>query len=145
MPKYLPVGLTQYVLNIFPRSPRRTTSLKTTFRLLSNGWRWSRSPVISRYGGEVASSRCYTRHTGRDSPNLPGSGKWTSTSPAPHLALLGRNPGPAPPNQPPLPPNADRGGTARVLPKQWGTFSSAGLRLCFPRRLAPSIPRHGTS
>ena len=48
----------------------------------SNGWRWSRSLVISRYGGEVASSRCYTIRIGRDSPNPPGSGKWTFTSPA---------------------------------------------------------------
>ena len=63
----------------------------------------------------------------------------------PHLALLGRNPGPAPPNQPPLPPNADRGGTARALPKQRGTFPSAGLRLCSTRRFFPSSPRHGAS
>ena len=61
---------------------------------------------------------------------------------SPHLALLGRNPGPAPPNQPPVPPNADRGGTPRALPQQRGTFPSAGLRLCSPRRLAPSLPRH---
>ena len=36
MPKYLPAGLTQYCSIIFPRSPLRTTSLKTTFRLPSN-------------------------------------------------------------------------------------------------------------
>ena len=36
MPKYVPAGLTQYVLNNFRRSPLRTTSLKTTFRLPSN-------------------------------------------------------------------------------------------------------------
>ena len=34
---------------------------------------------MSRYGGEAASSRCYTRRIGRDSPNLPGSGKWAGT------------------------------------------------------------------
>ena len=31
----------------------------------------------------MASSRCYTRRNRRDSPNLPRSGKGTSTSPAP--------------------------------------------------------------
>ena len=62
-----------------------------------------------------------------------------------HRALLSRSPGPAPPNQPPLPPNADRGGKARALPQHRGTFPSAGLRLCSPRRLAPSLPRHRTS
>ena len=36
MTKYLPAGLTQYVLNIFPRRPRRTTSFRTTFRPPSN-------------------------------------------------------------------------------------------------------------
>ena len=77
---------------MFPKSSRCTTSLETTFRLTSNGWRWSRSPVISRYGGEVASSRCYTSRIGRDSPNLPGSGKWTSTSPAPTSCVFGPEP-----------------------------------------------------
>ena len=144
-PKYLPAGLTQYVLNIFPRSPYHTTSLKTTFRPPSNGWKWSRSSAISRSGDEVASSRCYTRRIGPDSLNLPGSGKWTSTPPVPTLTLLGRHAGPASPNQPPLPPNGDRGGTARALPQQRGAFPSAGLRLCSPRRMAPSLPRHGTS
>ena len=33
MPKYLPVGLTQYVLNIYSKKSLRTTSLKTTFLL----------------------------------------------------------------------------------------------------------------
>ena len=36
MPKYLPAGLTQYVLNNFPRSPLRITSLKTVFRHTPN-------------------------------------------------------------------------------------------------------------
>ena len=61
MPKYLPTGLTQYVFNKLSKTPRRTTSLKTTFRLPSNGWRWSRSLVISLYGGKVASSRCLNK------------------------------------------------------------------------------------
>ena len=74
-----------------------------------------------------------------------GAGNEPPPLPLPHLALLGRNPGPAPPNQPPLPPNADQVGTARPLPQQRGTFSSVELRLCSPRRLAPSLPRHSTS
>ena len=41
-----------------------------------------------------------------------GAGNGPPPLPLPHLALRGRNPGPAPPNQPPLPSNADRGGTA---------------------------------
>ena len=53
--------------------------------------------------------------------------------PLPHLVLLGRKPRQEPPNQPPLLPNADRGGKARALPQQCGTFPSAGLRLCSPR------------
>ena len=36
VPKYLPAGLTQYVLNNFPRSPLRITSLKTVFRHTPN-------------------------------------------------------------------------------------------------------------
>ena len=59
------------------------------FRPSSNGWKWSRSPAISRSGGEVASPRCYTRRTGLNSLNLPGSGKWTSTSPAPTVCVIG--------------------------------------------------------
>ena len=74
-PSATPAGLRQNVLNNFRRSFRRTTSLKMTFRLPSNGRRWSRSPLTSRYRGEVAPSRCYTRCIGQDSPNLPGSGK----------------------------------------------------------------------
>ena len=93
----------------------------------------------------MASSRCHTRCIGRDSPNLLGAGNGPPSLPLPHLALLSRNPGPAPPNQPPLPPSVDRGGTARALPQQRGTFPGAGLRLCSPRRLAPSLPRHSTS
>ena len=79
MPKYLPAGLMQYVLNNFPRSPFRTTSLETTFRFPSIDERWRRSPNTSRSGDEVASSRCYTRRIGWDSPNYLWNGKWTST------------------------------------------------------------------
>ena len=37
----------------------------------------------------MASSRCYTRRIRRDSLNLPGSGKWTSTSPTPTCCAIG--------------------------------------------------------
>ena len=89
MPKYLPAGLTQYVLNNVSKKPLRATSLKTMFRPPSNGSKWSRSPAISRSGDDVASLRCYTRRIGRDSLKLPGSGKWTSTSPAPTFYVIG--------------------------------------------------------
>ena len=74
-----------------------------------------------------------------------GAGNGPTRPPLPYLALLGRNPGPAPPNQPPLPPNADRGGTARALPQERRTYPSAGLRLCSLHRLTPSLPRHSIS
>ena len=90
----------------------------------------------------MASSRCYTRRNGWDSLNNPGSEKCL---PPRYFALLDRRSEPAPPNQPPLPPNADRGGTARAFPQHRGTFPSAELRLCSPRRLASTIPRHGAS
>ena len=90
MPKYLPAGLTQYVFPIiFSRRPLRTTSLNTMFRPPSIGWKWSRSPAIKRSGGEAASLRCYTRRIGRDSLNLSGSRKWTSTSPTSTFCVIG--------------------------------------------------------
>ena len=46
-----------------------------------------RTPVGPRT--RWASSRCYTRRIGWDSPNHPGSGKWTSTSPAPTCCVIG--------------------------------------------------------
>ena len=78
----------------------------------------------------MALSRCYTRRIGRDSPNLPGSGKWTSTSPAPTSCAIGPEPRTGTAKPTPLPPNADRGGTARALPQQRGTFPRAVRRLC---------------
>ena len=71
-----------------------------------------------------------------------GLGNGPPTLSKPYLMLLGRQAGPAQPNQPPLPPNADRDGTARALPQQRGAFLIAGLRLCYPRQLAPPLPRH---
>ena len=89
MPKPLPAGLTQYVLNNFSKKSLRTTSLETTFWLPSNDSKWRRSPATSRSGGEVESSRCYTRRIGWNSPNHPGSGKWTSNSLAPTFCVIG--------------------------------------------------------
>ena len=57
MPKYLPAGLTQYVLNNFSKKSPLTTSLKTTFRLLFNDSKWRRSPDTNRFAVEVGSSR----------------------------------------------------------------------------------------
>ena len=89
MPKYLPVGLTQYVPNIFSKKspPYHVTQddVSTPLRRLE----MEQTPTISRSGGEVASSPCYTRRTGRDSLNLPGSRKLTSTPPAPTLCVVG--------------------------------------------------------
>ena len=137
MPKYLPAGLTQYVLNNFSKkSPRHNTSFKTTFRCPSNGWGWSRSPVISRYGDEVATSRCNTRHVGRDYQNLPGSGKWTSSFPAPTSCVIGPGPRTSTAESTASIAECGSGGTARALLQQRGTFPTAGLRLCSPRRLA---------
>ena len=74
-----------------------------------------------------------------------GAGIGPPPLPLPYLAVIGRTPKPTPLNQPPLPMNADRGGTTRALPRQRETFPSAGLGLCSPRRLAPPLPRHSTS
>ena len=146
MPKYLPAGLMQYVLNNFsktfprvPRHPRRRFDSPPTAEggadhrsSVGTGARWRhRDAIQDALGGTLRT--------------FLGAGNRPPPLPSPHLALLGRNPGPAPPNQPPLPPNADRGGTARALPQQQGVFPSAGLRLFSPRRLTPSLPLHGPS
>ena len=58
MPKYLPAGLTQYVLNNFSNNPPpRATLPKTTFRLLFNDSKCRRSPDTKRFAVEVGSSR----------------------------------------------------------------------------------------
>ena len=73
---------------IFPRNPPLATSFKTPFRLPLNNSKWRRSPDTSRSGGEVESPRCYTRRIGWDSPNRPGSGKWTPNSLAPTFCVI---------------------------------------------------------
>ena len=129
----------------FPRNPLRTTSLKTMFRPPSNCCRWSKSPVISRYGARWRHREAVQDALGGTLRTFLGARNGSPPLLLPHLALLGRNPGPTPPDQPPPPPNADRGGTARALTQQRGMFPSAGLRLCSPRRWDPSLPRHGAS
>ena len=109
MPKYLPAGLTQYVLNNFSKKspPYHVTQddVSTPLQRLEveqitgTGARWRhRSAIQDALSGTLRT--------------FLGVGNGPSSLPLPHIALLGRTPGPAPPNQPPLPLNADRGGTA---------------------------------
>ena len=62
-----------------------------------------------------------------------GAGIGPPPLPLPHLALLGRNSGPAPPNQPPLPPNTDRGETKRELSRNNRERFLALGYACVPR------------
>ena len=64
---------------ISPRTPRRTTSLKTTFRFLFNDSKWRRSLDTNQFAVEVGSSRRCTRRTGRVSLYGPGGEKWISS------------------------------------------------------------------
>ena len=77
MPKYLPAGLTQYVLNNFSKKspPYNITQDDVSAPLQRLEVEKITGHYYSRSGDEVASSRCYTRHTGWDSPNHRGSGK----------------------------------------------------------------------
>ena len=127
----------------FPRNPLRTTSLKTTFRLPSNDYRWRRSPATSRSGDEVESSPCDTRRIGWDFPNHLGSGKWTSNSPAPIIGVIG----------PALrtstaKPTAFTAGCVLVrhsvsFSEQRRTSFGPGLRLRPKRGVASPLSRHG--
>ena len=140
MPKYLPAGLAQYVVvNSFSKKspPYHVTHDDVSIPLQ----RLEVKQIITghqsvRGRGGVIAVLYKTHWAGLSEPSWERETNGPPPLPLPHLALLGRNPGPAPPNQPPLPPNADRGGTAQALPQQRGTFPSAGLRLCSPRRLA---------
>ena len=145
MPKYLPAGLTQYVLNNVSKTspPYHVTQDDVSTPLQRLGVEQITGDQSVRGRDGVIAVPYKTHWAGLRA--FLGAGNGPPPLLLPHLALLGRNSGPAPPNQPPLPPNADRGGTARALPQQRGTLPSAGLRLCSPRRLAPSLPRHGTS
>ena len=92
LPKYLPVGLMQYVLNNVSKTspPYHVTQddVSTPLQRLEVEQITGHQSVR----GEVASSRCYTRRIGRHSPKLSGSGKWTSTSPAPTSRVIGLEP-----------------------------------------------------
>ena len=92
MPKYLPAGLTQYVLNKFSKKspPYHVTQddILTPLRRLEVEQNTGHQSVRGR-GGVIAVP--YKR-IGRDSPNLPGSGKWTFTSPAPTSCVIGPEP-----------------------------------------------------
>ena len=89
-----------------PRHSRRRFNSPTTagggtdhWSSVGTGARWChRGAIQDALGGTL---RAFVR-AGNAPPPLP----------LPHRALLGRNPGPAPPNQLPVPLNADRGGTA---------------------------------
>ena len=130
----LPAELTQYVLNKSSKKspPYHVTEddVSTPLQRLEVGQITGDQPAQGR-GGVIAV--LYKTHLAGTLQTFLGAGNGPSPLPLPHLALLGRNTGPAPPTQPPLSPNADRGGTARAFPQQRGTFPSAGLRLCSPR------------
>ena len=89
MPKYLPAGRMQYALNNFSNKspPYHLTQDYVSAPL--HQLEVERSPATGRSGDEVASLRCYTRRIGWDSPNHPGSGKWTSNSLAPTFCVIG--------------------------------------------------------
>ena len=145
MPKQLPVGLTQYALNNFFKTspPYHVTQddVSTPLQRLEVE-QITGCPLVR---GEVTSSRYYTRRPGRDSPNLRGNGKWTSASPAPTSCAIGPEPRTSTANPTAFTAEWGSGRHSASSPETTGSFSSAGLRLCFPRRLAPSLPRHGTS
>ena len=106
MQKYLPAGLTQYVLNNFFKKfpPYHVTQddvsppLQTT-RSGKDYW----APIGSRSGwrrrGDVR------KPSGQDYLDYPGNGKWTSSFLATKCCATGPAPQPAPPNQPPVPPD----------------------------------------
>ena len=146
MPKYLPAGLTQYVFNNFSKKspPYHVTQddVSTPLQRLEVDQITGHRSVRGR-GGVIAV--LYKTHwAGLSEPSWEREMDLHLSRP-PHFALLCRHSGPAPPNQPLIHPNADRSGTARALPQQRGALPRAGLRLCYPRRLAPSLPRHGAS
>ena len=145
MPKYLPAGLTQYVLNNFSKQspPYHVTQddVSTPLQRLEVEQITGHQSVRGR-GGVIAV--LYKTH-GRDSTNLPGSVKWTSTSPAPTSCAIGPEPRTSTAKPTASTAECGSGRHSASSPAQRGMFPSAGLRLCSPRRLAPSLPRNGTS
>ena len=145
MLKYLPAGLTQYRLHTFSKKspPYHVTQddVSASLQRLELEHITGHQSVRGR-GGVITVQQ---DALGGNLWTFLGAGNGPPPLPPPHLAFLGRHAGPAPPNQSPLPPNADRCGTARALPQQRGAFPSAGLHLCHPRQLPPPLPRHGAS
>ena len=92
VPKYLPAGLMQYVLNNVSKTspPYHVTQDDVSTHL-------HRLEVDQLTGhqsvrGEVASWWSYTIRIGLESPNLPARGKWTLTSPPPTYCVIGPEP-----------------------------------------------------
>ena len=106
MPKYLPAGLTQYVLNIFSKKspPYHVTQddVSTPLHRLEVEQITVHKSVRRR--GGVIPVLYKTHWAGLSEPSWEREMDLHLSCP-PHLAILGGNPGPAPPNQPPLPPN----------------------------------------
>ena len=112
MPKYIPAGLTQYVLINFHEVPSVTCYSRRRFGSppTTRGGEYHRPPVGPgtrwRHRGVIHDAFGGTLRT------ILGAGNGPLPLSLPHFALLGRHSGPASPNQPPLPPDADWCGTS---------------------------------
>ena len=121
-----------------PRNPLRTTSLKTTFRLLFNDskWRRSRTPIRSRsrwgHRGDVRDALDGSLWTFPGTRNRP-----PAFSPR-DIALLGGYSEPAPLNQSPVPPDANWCCTTGTISEKRGAILGARIRLRSTRRMAYS-------
>ena len=114
-----------------PRHSRRHFDSPPTAGSGADHWPSVGTGARWRYCGAIQDALGGTLRT------VLGAGNGPPPLPLPHLPLLGRNPGPTPPNQPPLPPNADRGGTARGLALGYACVSRAdGLR-CYHDAVLP--------
>ena len=145
MPKYLPAELTQYVLNNFSKKSPPYHVTQDDVLTLPQRLEVEQITGHQSVRGEVVSLRCYTRCIGLDSPNLPGSGKWTPTSPAPTSCVIGPEPLVSTAKPTTFTAECGSGRHSASSPATTGNFPTTGLRLCSPRRLAPSLPRHSTS
>ena len=144
MPKYLSAGLTQYVLyNFSKKSPPYDVSqghVSTSLQPLEVEQIGHQS--VRGRGGVIA-VLYRTRWSGFSEPSWEREidlhlsrchimRYWAGT-PDQHLQTTAST------------DECGSGGTTRALPQQRGMFPSAGLCLCSPRPLAPSLPRHGIS
>ena len=117
MPKYLPERMTQYVLNnISKKSPPYHVTqddVSTPLQRLEVEKITGHQSVRAR--GGVFAVLYKTQWVGFSEPS------WERETPIlshPRFALLGRHSGPAPPKQPPLPPDTHWCGTAGAFPEQ---------------------------